>query len=409
MKKALAWGMVAVVVAGLGGWVGYEAYRRTHEEDAVAVKKKVTIAVEANLPEKRSIQDARTFTGTLKPWSLFEVAPKVGGRLEEINFDIGDRIVGGSLIARIDETEYRQAFEQAEADLEVVRAKLQEAAVMVDLRRSEFDRQKSLMEKDATTKAQYESAETAFRAQEAAFRQCQAEVKRGAAVLENARLKLQDCTISAAWAPEGRPRFVGTRSVDQGALLSPNQPILSVAELDRLLAVIYVIERDYPYLRHEQEAVLSTDAYPKETFKGKVVRIAQVLQDSTRQAAVQLEIPNGDYKLKPGMYVRVTLEFASRQNATVVPRSALVKRDGRPGVFLLNAAEETASFVPVETGITSGDQIEILSPVLDRPVITLGNHLLTDGVEVLVPAKFRTGAKDGADRTGTEASEAKGE
>lgn len=389
MKRKVGWGVTAAAVVGLGIWVGCEAYWRMHEEQKAPARKKIAIAVEAVLPEKRRIRDTRTFTGTLKPWSLFEVAPKVGGRLVEINFDIGDRITGGSMIARIDETEYRQAFEQAEADLEVARAKLQEAEVMLDLRKREFERQKALFEKNATTKAQFESAETACRAQEATFRQCGAEVRRSTAALDYARVRLEDCAITAGWAPESQPRFVGTRLVDQGALLSPNQPILSVAELDRLLAVIYVIEGDYPYLRQDQPAVLSTDAYPNEVFEGKVVRIAQVLQESTRQAAVQLEIPNGDYKLKPGMYVRVTLEFASRENATVVPRSALVKRDNRPGVFVLDAQKEIARFIPVESGIVTGDRVEILSPALELPVITLGNHLLTDGVGVLVPEAFR--------------------
>lgn len=63
--------------------------------------------------------------------------------------------------------------------------------------------------------------------------------------------------ITADWPSGARPRFVGSRLVDQGALLSPNQPILTVAELDPLRAVIYVIERYYPYVKAGQEAQLT--------------------------------------------------------------------------------------------------------------------------------------------------------
>ena len=176
--------------------------------------------------------------------------------------------------------------------------------------------------------------------------------------------------------------------VDQGALLASNEPIVSVAELDPLRAFIYVIERDYPYLGIDQPATLTTDAYPDREFQGKVARIAQLMQDTTRQAAVQLEIPNPELKLKPGMFVRVQLQFKSKENATVVPRNAVVKRNGKQGVFTLDVKGGKAHFVPVETGITAGERIEILSPELRDPVVTLGNHLLTDDVSVLVPKQF---------------------
>ena len=83
--------------------------------------------------------------------------------------------------------------------------------------------------------------------------------------------------------------------------MAANQALLTIAELDRLYAVIYAIERDYPSLKIGQVARLSTDAYPGEVFEGKISRIAQVLQDNTRQAAVQIEVPNKDLRLKPGM------------------------------------------------------------------------------------------------------------
>ena len=220
-------------------------------------------------------------------------------------------------------------------------------------------------------------------------------------------MKLADCLISAEWPPESKPRFVGARYVDPGALVSANQPLLSVAELDPLQAEIYVIERDYPYLRTEQPAIITTDAYPGVEFHGRIVRIAQLLEDNTRQAAVRIEIANGDLRLKPGMFARVQLEFASRDNTTVVPRNAVVRRNGESGVFELHAETGTVHFVPVTIGISDGNRLEITAPELERPVITLGNHLLIDGASVIVPEGFEADPQNAVEN-GTAVEEGAG-
>ena len=387
-KKVWIWLVALLILGGFAVWIYMEIQNRGGEGKEVKKKTGGVVAVEAVMPFRTTIEDRRIFTGTLKPWSQFDIAPKIGGRLEAINFDVGDRITGGSVIAKIEDIEYKQSVDQAQADLEIAQAQLRQTEIMLDLRRRECDRQVSLNEKKATSQAQLESAETAFHSQEASHRMQKGEVKRREAILDAAQLKFSECTISAEWPAADRARFIGARHVDQGALLSPNEPIVSVAELDPLRAFIYVIERDYPYLRIDQPATLTTDAYPNREFKGKVARIAQLMQDTTRQAAVQLEIPNPELKLKPGMFVRVQLQFKSKENATVVPRNAVVKRNGKQGVFTLDVKNAQAHFVPVETGIAAGERIEILSPELRDPVITLGNHLLTDDVSVLVPKRF---------------------
>ena len=109
---------------------------------------------------------------------------------------------------------------------------------------------------------------------------------------------------------------------------------------------------------------------------------------------MQIEVPNPEWKLKPGMFVRVQLEFASKDNAVIVPRNAVVKRDGRQGVFEIDPEKRTARFVPVELGISSGNRVEITSPELAGPVATLGNHLLTDGVPVLIPEEEKEPAPE---------------
>ena len=393
MKK-LFWVAVLLLLAAGGVAVGYKTYRKASEQAAANTGKKKrpqeAVAVEAVLPRKTDLRDQRLFSGTLKPWSVFDVAPKVSGRLEKLAFNIGDPIPPGALIARIDDTEYKQQYAQAAADLEVTKAQRKEAEVILQLRRTEYERQSTLIGQQIGSQAQFESAQSSLLSQEATVAMKSAEVKRAEAALANAAIKLQDTGILADWT--GTPRYTGNRYVDEGALLQANQPIISVAEIDRLRAAIYVIERDYPHLRVGQTAELITDAYPDRIFTARVSKISQMLQENSRQAYVLLEIPNADLALKPGMFVRVYLEFDRRANATVVPRSALVKRGGRTGVFRLSSGDARAYFVEVQTGIVAEEEVEILSPELTAPVITLGNHLLSDGAPVLVPEAFAPAA-----------------
>jgi RND family efflux transporter MFP subunit len=170
-----------------------------------------------------------------------------------------------------------------------------------------------------------------------------------------------------------------------GALLKANDPIVSVLDIGSLEASIQIPEQSYGRIRIGQAAVLTTDILPGRRFTGRVVRMAPFLQESSRQAEVWIEVPNPDGSLKPGMFVKVELEFARRENVLTIPSSALVRNQERQGVFLVDTTDAKARFVPVTTGITDGDRVEVLEPPLSGLVVTLGQHLLQDGSSVLLP------------------------
>lgn len=127
-----------------------------------------------------------------------------------------------------------------------------------------------------------------------------------------------------------------------------------------------------------------TDALPERVFTGTVARIAPLLRETSREARVEIDMPNTEGLLKPGMFVRVEIEFASRKEATVVPVSALIRRDGQQGVFVADLEERRARFVPVTLGIMEGGRAEVAEPHLDGWVVTLGQHLLEDGSAIVI-------------------------
>jgi RND family efflux transporter MFP subunit len=168
-------------------------------------------------------------------------------------------------------------------------------------------------------------------------------------------------------------------------MLKANDPIVSILEIQALTGVIHVIERDYSEVRVGQEAVVTTDAFPDTTFTGKVVRVAPLLKETSRQARVEIEVPNRKELLKPGMFIRAQIQFARHDDATVVPLTALTTRKGQRGVFLADDQNMKARFVPVTVGIINADLAEVLKPSLSGSVVTLGHHLLEDGASITLP------------------------
>jgi RND family efflux transporter MFP subunit len=206
------------------------------------------------------------------------------------------------------------------------------------------------------------------------------------AELENIRKKLPaGTTIKYQIASE--TRYIGKKYLDAGQMLKANDAILSIIDIRRMKAMVNVIEKDYPMIRTGQAAAVSTDAYPGKVFSGRVRKITKVLDEYTRQGEVEIEIDNSQLLLRPGMFVKVSIEFETIKDAQIVPRSAVVNFNDTAGVFMQSADRKTVKFIPAEIGLADGDKVQIVSPRLIRPVVTLGSHLLYNGVAIKVTSR----------------------
>ena len=382
MKKFIA---ICVGVT-LAGFIGWQVYQKaiSSKKSTGRQNRSVKVAVEVRPVTKASIRDVRKFTGTLQPASQFIVAPKISGRMKKLMFNLGDRVQPGELVAVLDDEEFLQEVDQARATLEVARANLEESQSSLEISKRELDRTVVLREKKIASESELDEAGSRFKIQEAKLKVATAQVLQKEAVLEVAQVRLSYTKIKVP-PNKGKSYLVGERYVDEGALLAPNKPIISILNIQSVIAAIHVIERDYAKLQIGMEAVVSTDAFPNRTFMGKVVRLAPQLMETSRQAKVEVKIDNPKELLKPGMFVKVEIEFDRHENTTVVPLDALIKHAGNEGVFLADTNEEIARFVPVTTGIKNGNQVEILNPPLSGSVVTLGQHLLEDGAAIILP------------------------
>jgi RND family efflux transporter MFP subunit len=378
-----------LLLAGLLGLLGWLIWRRLHEQrggegDKPGRGKATTMAVEVAAIRRGPIRDVRMFTGTLEPRASYVVAPKIGGRLESLAVKLGDPVAPGNLIAQLDDEEYRQQVAQAEAAVEVAKATVEQQQTSVDLAERERERIRRLRERQATSEAAWDAADAEYKIQSARHKVAMAQRAEQDAALKASRIRLSYTQIYLPQDAAGGAWFVADRHVDEGAMLSANAPMVTVVDLARVTAVIHVIERDYPMLKIGLEVAIETDAAPGERFPGTIIRIAPALAKGSRQARVEIDVPNEQLRLRPGMFARAFIEFARREEATLVPRGALVQRDGKPGVYLVDPTTRMARFVPVKVDIQASDLVSVADPGLSGSVVTLGHHLLSDGTAVIV-------------------------
>jgi RND family efflux transporter MFP subunit len=396
MKKKLI--ITIIILAGIG-FLGWQIYQKASasKKGFKGNRRNVTVAVEVEFVKKASIREVGKFTGSLYPFSEFILAPKISGRLEKILVNIGDTVKGGQLVAVLDDDEYLQEVSLARAELEVARANLQERKSTIENAKREYERTVALRKKKIASESQLDAAESEYKTQQAKLKVAIAQVSQKEAALNIAKVRLSYARIKVTKNNNSGYKVVGERFVDEGAMLAPNTPIVSIIDIEKLIAAIHVIGRDYPKIQAGQEAVISTDAFPGYTFKGKVIRIAPILKEKSREARVEIEIPNVKKLLKPGMFVQVHIQFDEHDNVTVVPITALVKRNGNRGVFIADLEENKARFIPVTVGIVNGIQAEVLNPAITGAVVTLGHHLLEDGASIFLPDKKKA---DGEQRKG---------
>ena len=381
--------MLVLVVAGVLVWIGND---RVQDLAKKPTRRGATdaVPVEVAVIERGPIEHRRTFTGTLDPKAEFVVAPKVSGRVEQLHVDLADTVRRGQLVAKLDDDEYVQSVAQAEADFLVAKANLAEAESLLNIAERELKRVEKLRERGVASESQRDTAKADQLAKQAHVAVTGAQVTRAEASLEAARIRLGYSKITAGWRGGNDQRVVAERYVDEGETVAANAPLLRIVEMNPITAVFFVTERDYALLRTGQVVMLRTDAHPDAAFEGRIARIAPVFRESTRQAQVEVDVDNAELRLKPGMFVRVTVVLDRVEDAIIVPEQALVRRDGRDGVFVVAGDGQTVAWREVEVGFRQGGRVQVTGDGLNTQVVTLGQQLLEDSSAVSVAERMHS-------------------
>ena len=384
-KRKLIIVLAIILVIAFGWEIVTRLKDRSEANDPRNQNGQRSVPVEVAEIKIGAIELRRTFSGTLESPSEFVVAPKISGRVKILNVDIGDEIKRGQTVAVLDDEESVQAVLLSKADLAVAEANLVEAKSAFEIAERELKRIDSLLEEGLASDSEYDTAKADQLSKQARLAISAAQVKRAEASLETSKIREGYTKVTAGWTGGDDSRIVGERFVDEGETVSANTPLLSIVELDPVLGIIFVAEKDYAYLKIGQPAFLTTDAHPGEIFNGAINRIAPVFREATRQARIEIKVENHNFSLKPGMFIRATILFNRVENATIVPEQAITKRNNEDGIFIVSDDHKSVRWCPVKTGIREGDRLQIEYEGSQKGlVVTLGQQLVDDGSSITI-------------------------
>ena len=308
-----------------------------------------------------------TVVGNLIGLQTVDVAPRTNGRLVSVNIQLGDPVRRGQVLAKVEDREIVEQVSQAEASQQVSKATIRQREADLKVAEVNFERSKNLFQRQLLAKQALDDAESKFLAAEAQIDLSKAQLMQADARLQELRINLQNTNVTSP--VDG---FVGKRNVDPGAMVSQNTPIASVVEISRLKMVVNVVEKDIRLVTVGDSGDVDVDAYPGEKFRGRIARVAPVLDPATRTATMEIEIANSDNRLKPGMYARVSLTVEERKDTLVAPKTAVIDFESKRGVWMANQ-DNRAIFKPVELGLEDVDRVEIKAGLKE------GDRIVTTG------------------------------
>ena len=340
-----------------------------------------TIGLKVQAVEQRPFADVIQATGIVTPneTRVAHVRLLAPGRVEQVHVRVGDRVQSGQPLLTYDNVDVGElvgnylsaaaAVERAAADADVANRALERATKLVDvggLSRGEYERR------------------------EAEHKRALAEVTTARAAMTNIERRLQRFDLSAddltrlrassgdatSWSRTiVRAPFTGVvtaANVAPGEAVDTERELFTVADLSTVWVVGDLYQRDIASVRRGQEAHITTESYPGETFSGRITNVSDVLDPTTRTAKVRCEVPNRDGRLKLQMFVTMGIPTATARDTLVVPAAAVQQIDDDTVVFVQTGDESFEKRV-VEAGAGSGGWVPVLSG------LKVGERVVTDG------------------------------
>ncbi len=309
--------------------------------------------VKAQLPKRQTVFERLEFQGDVLSIQGANIYSKENGTLERVFTDMGSYVMKGQLIALIDTTELWQQVQQTSATY--------------DNARLNYERTKELTEQNLLAKQDLDNAETAMKVAQANF--------------ETAKTRLGYAHITAPFSG-----YITKRFLDPGALISSNNVTLfTIMDLDALKVIVNVLEKDLPSVKIGTKAIITVDAYPGKQFSGTVERMSQAIDLSTRTMAVEIDIPNREHLIRPGMFASVRMIIREHPNAITVPTQAILHDDR--GSYIFTVSNSIAHRVNITTGIEQEGWTEVTTGLSgSESVVTTGPQFIKDGGPVNVQA-----------------------
>ena len=314
---------------------------------------------------------------------------RANGYIETRKVDIGDRVKAGDLLAQITAPELDHQIAQAEATLSQDQATLQQTQASRDLARVTNDRDSDLVKKGWVTRQQGDTDRLTLDAQQAAIAVAQANIAAQQALI---RVLRQQKAYQSVVAPfDG---IITQRNVDTGSLVQSGTTFMfTLMQSDVIRTQVYVPQDAAFGVATGVDAVVHVPEVPDRTFPGKVTRFAHALAPGTRTLLTEVDVPNPDGDLSPGMYVTIELHIPRKTPAFMVPADALVFNgdgmqvavvdNGTAHFHKVTVARDFGTEVEVRDGIKPGDEVIL------KPAVTLADGSKVQSQEVPLQSSQR--------------------
>lgn len=362
------------------------------------------VPVTVEVVQPRVFEAGVSYTGSIKPVQEAVVYPRVAGQLTNYSVYPGDRVIAGQVLADLIADERSTELAEARAEAETMQTSLQVSQVEIDEQVQEIARLQAeldylnlqkgrfatLTAAGATSQNEYDAVAAEAAAKAAALEQARAkltrlnaQVQREQARVGQAETKVNTAAVMQSYTTLQAPisGIVQARLVDPGVVVQPGMGVLKIGDYSRVRLQANVAQQDAGAIQVGTPVLANVPGALVEPLEGSVTSLFPQANDNTRTVVVEALIDNPQGRLLSGQYLEMTLVTGRKQNALSVPQTAVAEFNSEPSVWVMVGT--TAERRPVETGMVSGNRVEIISG-LDPgdQVITSGYSRLVPGVQV---------------------------
>jgi RND family efflux transporter MFP subunit len=313
--------------------------------NAAPVEEKAAVPVKIATLSRTKIARTIDYTATVLPFEEVNMAPSTPGRIENIYVENGDRVSKNDKLFLMDRTQLYQL-------------KLQLSSLEKDLTRLD-----TLLRTGSAKQQQYDQLKTQYDV-----------TKTNVDFMEqNTLMKAPFNGIVTGKYFENGEMYSGSPTTQSG-----RSAVVTIMQINPLKVIVSVSEQYYPLIHKGMKAEIVADVYKNETFTGTVFRISPTINSGTRAFNVELELPNRNDLLKPGMFVRVSMDLGEVETF-VVPANTVLVQEGTNIRYVFVERTKVAERIEVTLGKRFDDQLEIISENLKE-----GDSLITQGQSKLI-------------------------
>jgi HlyD family secretion protein len=335
-------------------------------------------------------------TGTVATHVKVTISANITGLLAAVLFDQGDEVQAGQVVARLDDRDLQRQVKVEEATVSARKATVDRlvadrnsAKSTLELATKNYERAQRLIPTDAMSREDYDTYADAFATGKAGMERAEAALVEGQKLLVAAEETLEYQKARLAYTVITAPfdGLIVRRDRDPGDVVVPGTSILYLVSLKEVWVSAWVDETQMASVKPGQPARVVFRSEPSVDFRGSVVRIGRETDPETREFVVDVQPAKLPEQWSVGQRAEVFIETACKSQATLLPSRFLVKRDGKPGVFV--AVQGRAEWRTLQLGVEGREAVEVIEGLTPGEIVVTPADpkaaSLTDGRGVRLP------------------------